>query len=188
MGNWTGIFIFGCWLIFFFYWVANASNVKQNIEKRVSFKYILLLSLVVAAVFIAMLYEKTFLQFSLWQTSSRLGAITDLVVLIGLIIAVWARATLGRNWSGHITFKKGHRLIKHGPYSFVRHPIYTGMIIMLIGTALYIGQVYAFVLLAAMFVGFIGKYRLEEELMLKHFSKEYKAYKKRVKAIVPYIF
>lgn len=62
------------------------------------------------------------------------------------------------------------------------------MIIMLIGTALYIGQVYAFVLLAAMFVGFIGKYRLEEELMLKHFSKEYKAYKKRVKAIVPYIF
>jgi protein-S-isoprenylcysteine O-methyltransferase len=135
-----------------------------------------------------MAYKKTFLQNNLWQTSVRLGIITDLIVLIGLIFAIWARAILGRNWSASITFKKGHKLIKHGPYSIVRHPIYTGLIIMSIGTAINIGQVYAFVMLVAFIIGFNGKFRQEEELMLKHFSKDYKAYKKRVKALVPFIY
>jgi protein-S-isoprenylcysteine O-methyltransferase Ste14 len=188
MNNWTGIFILSCWVVFFIYWVVNAANVKQNIEKHISLRYIFLLSLVVGAVFITMLYEKTFLQNTLWKASTRLGIVTDLLVSVGLSITLWARATLGKNWSAHVTLKKGHKLIKHGPYAVVRHPIYSGMIIMSVGTAINIGRVYAFVLLAAMLVGFIAKFRLEEELMLKHFTKEYKLYKKRVKALVPYIF
>ena len=188
MNNWTGIFILGCWVALFTYWMINASNVKQDIEKHISFKYIFLLSAVVVALFITMLYRKTFLQRTLWQTSVHLGIVTDVIVLIGLAFAVWARTILGRNWSANIAFKKGHKLIKHGPYSIVRHPIYSGLIFMAIGTAINIGQVFAFVLLAVYFVGFNGKCRLEEELMLKHFSKEYNIYKKRVKAIMPYIF
>jgi protein-S-isoprenylcysteine O-methyltransferase len=188
MNNWTGIFILVCWVALIVYWLIKGSDVKQNIERHVSFKYILLLSFVVAAVFIVMLYTKTFLQYTLWQTSVQLGELTDIIVLAGFGFAVWARAILGRNWSPHITIKKGHKLIKHGPYSIVRHPIYTGMIIMLVGTAINIGQVFAFVLLLAFFLGFNAKCRLEEELLVKHFSKEYKVYKKRVKSIVPYVF
>ncbi len=188
MNNWTGIFIFGCWSVLFIYWMIKAANVKRNLEKHISYKYIFLLSVAVIALFATMFYTKTFLQHSLWQTTVRLGVATDIIVGIGLIFAVWSRNILGKNWSSNISYKKGHKLIKHGPYSIVRHPIYTGMIVMLIGTAINVGQVFAFVLLAVYFVGFNARCRLEEELMLKHFAKDYKIYKKRVKAIVPFVF
>ncbi len=177
-----------CWIVLLMYWIINASNVKQNVEKHIAFKYIFLLSVVVVGLFVTMFYTKTFLQYTLWRTSIDLGILTDVLVVIGLVFSIWARAILGRNWSAGITFKKGHKLIKHGPYSVVRHPIYSGLILMSIGTAINIGKIYAFILLAVYVVGFNGKSRLEEELMLKHFSKEYISYKKRVKAIVPYIF
>ena len=61
----------------------------------------------------------------------------------GLAFAVWARVHLGRNWSGSVTVKEGHELIRTGPYAYVRHPIYTGLITAVLGTAIASGTVRA---------------------------------------------
>src|SRR4051794_28656255 len=99
----------------------------------------------------------------------------------------WARAVLGRNWSGTITLKEDHELIVRGPYRLVRHPIYTGLLAMIVATMLQHGPIagkIGFVL-----VGFSLWIKLshEEEVMLKQFPDRHAAYRARVKRIIPFI-
>ena len=102
--------------------------------------------------------------------------------------ALWARATLGTNWSGTVTFKQDHDLITSGPYAFVRHPIYTGMLLMLLGTAIINGHAIGFGVLAFVTLSLWLKAREEEKMMIKHFPDAYPAYKARVRALVPFLF
>jgi len=106
---------------------------------------------------------------------------------IGLGGAIWSRRTLAGNWSGNITFKQGHELIERGPYRFVRHPIYTSILLMGLGTALDVGYAGAMAGVALMFLGYWIKLRQEEQLLTRHFPSEYPAYKTRVKALIPFI-
>ena len=78
-----------------------------------------------------------------WQRSFSAYWIGLALLCAGLAFAVWARVELGRNWSGSVTVKEGHELIRSGPYAYVRHPIYTGLIAALIGTAVIIGTLRA---------------------------------------------
>jgi protein-S-isoprenylcysteine O-methyltransferase len=103
----------------------------------------------------------------------------------GCLFAIWARLTLGANWSGRATVKQGHELIVRGPYALARHPIYTGLILALIGTALVIGEwrcvLGVFIILLALLV----KMSQEERLMMQTFPQAYPSYRKRVKALIP---
>src|SRR5205814_4432925 len=94
----------------------------------------------------------------------------------GLAFALWARATLGRNWSGAVTLKEGHELIERGPYRLVRHPIYTGLIAMFLGTVMVLGHAAGIAGLVLVFVSFWIKLREEERIMLKQFPDQYAAY------------
>jgi protein-S-isoprenylcysteine O-methyltransferase Ste14 len=105
----------------------------------------------------------------------------------GVVFCIWARFTLGSNWSGVVTLKGGHELIVRGPYSLVRHPIYTGLLSMLVGTILVVGHVAGIIALPLVFVSFWIKLRHEEELMLKQFPDEYAVYQQRVKRLVPFV-
>lgn len=105
----------------------------------------------------------------------------------GLLVCLWARATLGRNWSGIVTLKEGHELIVRGPYAFVRHPIYTGLLAMFLATALLYGLLAGVFAVLLVFVSFWIKLRDEEEVMLKQFPDQYPAYQQRVKRIIPYL-
>jgi protein-S-isoprenylcysteine O-methyltransferase Ste14 len=105
----------------------------------------------------------------------------------GLAFALWARATLGRNWSGVVTLKEGHELVERGPYRFVRHPIYTGMLVMLFATALVQSHVGGFVGVLLMLASFWIKLEREETLMLQQFPERYAAYRQRVKCIIPFV-
>jgi protein-S-isoprenylcysteine O-methyltransferase Ste14 len=102
-------------------------------------------------------------------------------------VAVWARLILGRNWSGVITLKEGHELIERGPYRVVRHPIYTGILAMLAGTAIALGYFGGFLGFLLVFVSFWLKLKREEDLMLEHFPAKYAAYQRRVKRIIPFL-
>jgi protein-S-isoprenylcysteine O-methyltransferase Ste14 len=107
----------------------------------------------------------------------------------GLAFAIWARIYLGRNWSGLVTLKEQHELITAGPYALVRHPIYTGVLTAVIGTALAlspsIGGLFAIPLAA---VALTFKLRHEEQLMMREFPEQYAAYRARVRAaIVPFV-
>jgi protein-S-isoprenylcysteine O-methyltransferase Ste14 len=105
----------------------------------------------------------------------------------GLFVTIWARRTLAGNWSSDVTFKKDHELIRTGPYRFVRHPIYTGLLIMSLGTAMEIGQMHSWLSILVTVVGFWIKLKQEERLMLRHFPAQYPVYQKEVKALVPFV-
>jgi protein-S-isoprenylcysteine O-methyltransferase Ste14 len=95
---------------------------------------------------------------------------------------------LGGNWSGTITVKEGHTLITTGPYRSVRHPIYTGMIVALLGTALAIGAPYGFVGTGLVLLGFIVKLSVEEARMRETFPAEYADYCRHTARLIPGVF
>src|SRR4029453_11803615 len=105
----------------------------------------------------------------------------------GLLFAVWARLHLGRNWSGTVTIKQGHELITSGPYALVRHPIYTGLLLALLGSALALGDWRGFLVLALAAGPFWLKLRLEERWMRRQFGDAYLEYARRVAALVPFV-
>jgi protein-S-isoprenylcysteine O-methyltransferase Ste14 len=105
----------------------------------------------------------------------------------GLILTVVARAWLGGNWSGVITLKQGHELIRTGPYAFVRHPIYTGLLLALIGTAIAIGNWRALAGVALIAAGLVRKLMVEERFMTERFGEAYARYRAKVRALVPFV-
>ncbi|MDE1869191.1 MAG: isoprenylcysteine carboxylmethyltransferase family protein [Candidatus Micrarchaeota archaeon] len=106
---------------------------------------------------------------------------------MGLAFMIWARIILGRNWSMDVVFKKNHQLIMAGPYRIVRHPIYTGVIALFLGAAIYSGIWLSLAAPILCFLGLLFKSRSEEELLSHHF-KNYAQYRKKVKAIIPFVY
>ncbi len=106
----------------------------------------------------------------------------------GLSFAIWARRHIGRNWSATVTLKDNHELVTTGPYAFVRHPIYTGLLFGFIGSAVALGQWRGIVAVALVYLSLLRKYRLEERWMRERFGAAYEDYSRRVKALVPFVF
>jgi len=113
-----------------------------------------------------------------------LGAV---LVAAGLAFAVWARRHLGRNWSSHVVLKQDHALVRSGPYQRVRHPIYTGILLALLGTAITIGELRAAVGFALFVLSFVLKSRTEERWMREVFP-EYEQYRRSTAALIPKVY
>ena len=123
-----------------------------------------------------------------WTTRADWALATGAAIcLTGLFVTLWARWMLAGNWSSNVTFKQGHELVKSGPYRFVRHPICSGLLIMVVGTALEAGGLHCWLAVPAVVVGFWIKLRQEEALLLRHFPEAYPAYCRQVKALVPFV-
>jgi protein-S-isoprenylcysteine O-methyltransferase Ste14 len=118
----------------------------------------------------------------------ELPALGTILVLLGLLFAGWARIHLGGNWSGAVTVKQGHTLTTSGPYRYVRHPIYTGMLTALIGTALAVGAAYGFVATGLILLGFVLKLQVEETRMRDTFPVEYDDYSRHTARLIPGVF
>jgi protein-S-isoprenylcysteine O-methyltransferase Ste14 len=121
----------------------------------------------------------------LYPPSARSVATALALQVAGLGLTVWARLHLGKYWSATITLKQGHRVIQTGPYAWVRHPIYSGLLLALSGTAIFIGTLQSFLGLGFLAVSFIRKLILEERWLRDHLGDEYGRYQHRVKALVP---
>ncbi|MHB8421103.1 MAG: methyltransferase family protein [Myxococcales bacterium] len=106
---------------------------------------------------------------------------------LGIAVAIEARVALGRNWSGRVTVKEGHELIERGPYRLVRHPIYSGLLLALTGTALLQAQPADLGGVATFGIAFALKIRLEERFLSAEFGEAYASYRKRVKALIPFV-
>ena len=120
---------------------------------------------------------------------SPLAMSAGLVVeAIGLALAIHARRHLGRYWSGEITIKIDHELIRSGPYGRLRHPIYTGLLTMYAGTALVTGEWLAIVGLAIAVFAYWRKIRLEEANLTLAFGAAYEAYRRGTWMLVPGLF
>ena len=108
-----------------------------------------------------------------------------LMVIAGLAFAVWARAHLGRNWSGTVTVKENHELVRSGPYGIVRHPIYTGLLLAILGTAIVVGEWRGLLALCFLTITFLLKLRREERFMEESFPDTYPSYRAQVPALIP---
>lgn len=106
----------------------------------------------------------------------------------GVLLAIWARALLGRNWSASVAVKQGHRLISAGPYRLVRHPIYSSLLLAVLGTALVVGKLRALAAFACIAFTYCVKSRLEERFMMREFGSQYEEYRRHTRALVPFIF
>jgi protein-S-isoprenylcysteine O-methyltransferase Ste14 len=111
-----------------------------------------------------------------------------LLVALGLAFSVWARVSIGRNWSATVTVKEDHELIRGGPYALVRHPIYTGLLLGFIGTALVRGEWRGVLAVLIVFAALWRKLRLEERWMSETFGDQYRDYRKHTAALIPFLF
>jgi protein-S-isoprenylcysteine O-methyltransferase Ste14 len=109
------------------------------------------------------------------------------VLATGLAFSVWARVRLGGNWSGTVTVKENHELIRTGPYRWVRHPIYTGILTGFVGTTIALAEWRGLIAVALCLYAFLRKMRLEERWMVEAFGERYAAYRIQVKGLIPFI-
>ena len=117
-----------------------------------------------------------------------LDAAGAVMTIAGAIFAIWARATLGRNWSARILIKKDHSLIDDGPYRWVRHPIYAGILLMMTGTVAVLGTTCSLPGLLLVFAAAVIKAGREEVLLKRHFPGDYQIYSRKVKRLLPLIW
>ena len=187
MRNWTLLFIGGCWAALALYWLLMAFGSKRTIERGGLIGY----RLVGLAILGACLLAGQLLGLSphsrVWHTPLALGVVSDFIVLAGAAFTVWARITLGSNWSAEVTFKRDHELITSGPYALARHPIYTGLLAMVLGAAINYGRFIGFALLLTVCGAIWWKARDEERIMSRHFPGAYADYRTRVRAIIPFV-
>jgi protein-S-isoprenylcysteine O-methyltransferase Ste14 len=114
-----------------------------------------------------------------------LGWLGVYITALGFAFTIWARAILGGNWSGSVTIKVGHELVRTGPYRLVRHPIYTGMIVALVGTALALDQWRGAASIVLLWISFTIKRLKEEQFMQQTFGTQYDDYARITGAIFP---
>ncbi len=189
---WAMKFVIGCWIVFLCYWFVSARSTKRTRESQGATAIIRHRLLMLLAFALLVVFARGFSVFPFSLTIVPESITTNIigasVCFLGLAGAIWARRTLAGNWSSSVTFKENHELIQNGPYRFVRHPIYTSILTMFLGSAIVIGRLGGFLGLMVYFGTFWIKSRQEEALMLRHFSEDYAAYRKRVKALIPYVF
>lgn len=181
------------WIIFFIYWIISAVDVKQNVKGTGSFGGWLGGRIIFAVIVILILNLPQFSGLWAWADGwaifqNEILRVTGVIlVAVGIAFAIWARRHLGRNWSGTPRMKVGHELVISGPYRFVRHPIYTGMLLGLFGSALAAGPVWlvAFIIFGIVFIRRIG---IEEKYMMQLFPDQYPAYRARTKALIPFVW
>jgi protein-S-isoprenylcysteine O-methyltransferase Ste14 len=179
--------VVGCWIAFVAFWVVTAFTTKRTVHAQ-SLAARLVHSIPVFAGCWLLLKGSTDprpLDDRIFPHSAAVAAVGFVVTLLGLSLAIWARATLGRNWSGRVTLKEGHELIRHGPYRYVRHPIYSAILTMFLGSAIAIGRLGGLIGLPLVVLGVWLKLSQEEALMSEHFPAEYASYRSQVKALVP---
>jgi protein-S-isoprenylcysteine O-methyltransferase Ste14 len=109
------------------------------------------------------------------------------LLALGLAFSVWARVYIGRNWSATVTIKEDHELIRSGPYALVRHPIYTGLLLAFIGTAIVRAEWRGVLAVLIVFAALWRKLRLEERWMSETFGEEYRRYREHTTALIPFL-
>jgi protein-S-isoprenylcysteine O-methyltransferase Ste14 len=168
------------WAVFWIYWLASALGAKQSAgrARRLPFN-----GVAAVAVFVLV---RVLRSGSLVVHSPVLGAIGAAMLLSGLVLAIWARVHLGRNWGMPMTQKEEPELVTSGPYRLVRHPIYSGLILGLIGTALATNLIG---LIIAVVVGAYFYYAasVEEKNLIATFPTAYPAYRLSTKMLIPFV-
>ena len=182
-------YIQGLWIAVGIVWLAAALGAKQATRTQPVATRAAHLALMITA--FGLLFCRR-LEFGVlaWRVVPAEPALAWLGLVLtaaGCAIAIWARVLLGGNWSATVTVKQDHSLVRRGPYAVVRHPIYSGGLLGLLGTALALGELRGFLGLALAFAGWWNKSRIEERFMTEQFGNAYIEYEREVKALIPFL-
>ena len=179
------------WCAWYVYWIVSARHRVRNTPDapakhepfagRLVYMVILILGFVLLFGRLRIPYG----QMRLWSASRIADALGLAIQAIGLAFSVWARRALGKNWSARVTIGAKQELIVAGPYRIVRHPIYSGLLFALIGTAVIAGNLNALVGFLLILVSVVIKLGREESALREHFGEAYADYARRVPALVP---
>ena len=190
-----GEFIMALWLLWGGYWWISSRGVKRDAREEgrgARLRHILPIALAAALVawpqvpaqpaWLAWLGQRV-LPRAAWQPLVGLA-----LLVAGLALAVWARRVLGRNWSAWVTLKQEHELVQDGPYRVVRHPIYAGLILGFVGTAIARDELRGLLAVALVACTFIAKLRLEQRWLREQFGVRYEEYCRRTWALLPGLY
>ncbi len=172
------------------FWLLAAFVQKRGIRRQSVRSRLLQAGIVLLLLLPFIIFDRSLkiLNTSFLPAAGAMHALGLLLTLLGCGLAVWARIVLGSNWSGTVTVKENHVLITHGPYAWVRHPIYSGFLLALVGTVLVLGKFLWMLAVGLALLATWMKSRAEEDFMRQEFGEQYIAYKLRVKALIPGVF
>lgn len=178
------------WVAFGVIWVLAGLTAKRT-ARRASIGPMILHALALGLAFCLVLtryFRVGFLRARFLPAGAPVEWVGCAVALAGFAFALWARFHLGRNWSGLAEVKQDHTLVRGGPYALVRHPIYTGLSVALLGSALIFGQLRCLLGAALAFFEWKRKSLIEERLMIEQFGRDYIDYRRSVKALIPFVW
>ncbi|HTW74993.1 MAG TPA: isoprenylcysteine carboxylmethyltransferase family protein [Steroidobacteraceae bacterium] len=183
------ILFLALWVIWGLYWIVAARSAKPVLRReRLLWRVLFVAQALLTAVLLAPD------RLAGWLGADLIGGgwarywIAVAITTAGLALSIWARRILGGNWSGSVTLKENHELVKDGPYRWIRHPIYSGVLLMILGTALASGRAQGLFAFAIALSALYLRSRAEERWMESQFSERYSAYRKASWALVPFIF
>ena len=169
----------GAWLVFWIYWIASASGSKESVPGGWRTR---LTGVSVVGVFLI----AGVLRGALAVHSVILAAIGAVLFACGIALAVWARLHLGRNWGMPMTQRAEPELVTSGPYRFVRHPIYSGLLTAMLGTAL-VNNLLGLIVVAVLVGYFYYCGIVEERNLAATFPTAYPEYARRTKMLIPFL-
>ena len=179
------------WMIWFIYWSVAARGAKPNL-RRESGNSAGTHGIPLAVAVLLIAYPQRYLDegwFFATILPRSIGAywIGIALLVAGLGFSIWARRRLGRNWSGTVTVKQDQELVRTGPYRWVRHPIYTGILLGFIGSAVALDEWRGVAATLFVILAFLLKIRTEEQWMTETFGEGYRRYRAEVRALIPFV-
>ena len=190
--------IFVSWAAFLLVWGVSAFFVKRDVRGRGfgvpwqphwGLRLAAAAIVIVAAVRLGRAHSPGAALFSygIFAPPPALRWIGAALTAIGIAFAIWARVNLGRNWSSHPAAKEHHQLVTTGPYAYVRHPIYSGILLAALGTAV-TSSIFGVGMFIFITIAFAWRMNKEERIMLQLFPEQYPEYRKRTKRLVPFVW
>ena len=180
--------VMACWLMVAAAWLLTLYRLKPVASASGSGPWVMLVLTCAAVLLFTESPQLPVLQARYLPAHPALVGLGLVLTAAGATFAIIARLYLGRNWSAVALMRQNHELISAGPYRLVRHPIYTGILVAALGTAIVFGEIRDLLALPLITVGFWRKARSEERLLMSAFGDRYAAYRRRVRgAIVPYV-
>jgi protein-S-isoprenylcysteine O-methyltransferase Ste14 len=175
------------WILFGLYWLLSALKLKKTKKREAWHERVLYMLPLLAAFFFLSRPEAHYgwLGARFVPDNPTVGWLGVTLTAAGVAVAFWARWHLGANWSGVVTLKEGHELIRRGPYRTIRHPIYTGILLALLGTAVAIGEVRVLLAVAIAWLSFYLKARREESFLSEEFGPSFAEHRQHTGMFFP---
>ena len=172
----AGTVIEAAWFVWVVWWLVSATRLNRMKQREPAGEWLLRFVVTFAAFWL------------LFRSGAYLGDLNNRFVpltCVGLAFSIWARQHIGRYWSSTVSLRADHQLIRTGPYSRIRHPIYTGILFALAGTVLADGHYRAIVAFVIILAGLIWKARREENLLTREFGPAFEEHKRLTGFFLP---